>query len=645
MTAQSEYRFFDRPVLVLSMAALTIMISMDCPPYIWLFCFTLWAHKWLISRQLAHIQLKPLSRRLTTTLAVTIFLILLFQYRSLFVQEAASSLLLSLTAVKVSDYETRRDHLSVILLGFLLLTLKPLFGLEIAWLPIQILSMIGLFWSMANEQKRLKKIKFLHVIAASFPLTLALALVFPRIVLPWAAGQGGSKTAQLGFTTDLKPGQFSELIESNEVVFHVSFPPGTMVSTEELFWRGAILKTAKGMEWSRSKNDFHREKKDLNRTEMRASSFEYEITFPRTTDQYLFTLDGTFELFSQEAKVIQVQENIWKLETASSGAKRLTATMSWGFKDQTPPSKEELAPTILPPKAQQWVRETLEELPDPNARRVALKKLFTDARLTYTKSPGTYDADAIDDFLFNRKRGFCEHFAGTYASLARALQIPARVISGYQGGEYNKVGNFWRITQRSAHAWVEIWTGTEWSRVDPTTWATEYEFSRTLEKKWFDWISEGIDTYENINFRWTNFILDFDQNQSVRKIKESIPQIILLVLSILVGLFIITALIKLIRSKNFDKRAALKFQLSELVEEIRSTVEMISEEDLSAETPLQLLNLAETKYKDSRLFFKNLSNIYDAVFYQEQFQEQEIKKTIQRLQKDWVQIKVLKNTF
>jgi hypothetical protein len=95
---------------------------------------------------------------------------------------------------------------------------------------------------------------------------------------------------------------------------------------------------------------------------------------------------------------------------------------------------------------------------------------FRTNRFAYTLSPGSYEgADPLEEFLFQRRRGFCEHFAAAYGTLMRAAGVPARVVCGYQGGRLNWLGNHLKISQSDAHAWCEVWLkGRGWTRVDPT---------------------------------------------------------------------------------------------------------------------------------------------------------------------------------
>ena len=107
---------------------------------------------------------------------------------------------------------------------------------------------------------------------------------------------------------------------------------------------------------------------------------------------------------------------------------------------------------------------------------------FRDEEYFYTLEPPRLQLDSVDDFLFNTRRGFCEHFASAFTMLARAAGIPARVVTGYQGGEYNPMGGYLLIRQSDAHAWSEVWLeGRGWVRVDPTAAVAPERVERGLD--------------------------------------------------------------------------------------------------------------------------------------------------------------------
>ena len=160
---------------------------------------------------------------------------------------------------------------------------------------------------------------------------------------------------------------------------------------------------------------------------------------------------------------------------------------------------------------------------DPESLLRALKEYYTTSDFTYTINPGVYGSNDLEEFLFDRKSGFCEHFAGSYATIARALGIPARVVVGFHGGEYNGFGNFWRVSTKDAHAWVEVYTSGFWHRIDPTAYAAPTRITRGATKYFQDInlagnilkslslkFNELYAWVENLNYTWMTFLIEFD---------------------------------------------------------------------------------------------------------------------------------------
>jgi hypothetical protein len=635
-----NYAFFQRPALVFSLAGLTLLTCLEVPVLVSLFCLILWVWKWLATQNVVVV----LSRRITTILSFLLFGFIFFQYRTIFSQEASSSLLVGLAAIKVMDYENRRDHLMLVLLGFLLLTLKPLYGLELYWLPVQLICMISLWWALSQDPRKIPRSVIFTVMATAVPIALVLFLVFPRVVLPWAMSQNhtDSASSRLGFTTDLKPGQVAELASSSELVFRATFPASENIDEKDLYWKGALLTFSDGLAWKdpltlpKSKSTQPPPLPTAN------SRLNYELILEPTSGVYIFTLDPTTTLQSDESKPIQLEHYAWRRPMVVNHAQRFFAQSSWSFVDAQPPTPKELQIPHLPAETKAWVEKTKKEFAEPIARRRALRELFSHPDFAYTLKPGSYSSmKGLDEFLFHRRRGFCEHYAGAYATVARALGIPARVISGYQGAEYNPLGRFWRVTQKNAHAWVEVWTGSNWLRVDPTLWASTIEFSRSREKSWTEMIDEGIDVYEALNYRWTTFLLDFDQKSQSLALKQMLPQIFFFAVGILALFFILRLLRNWMLAPKNRLHHRRQSQLSMLVQEIKSAEEEATHQDLSSLAPLQILAAAPKHLFGPPTFYKQVSDLYERVFYRESIDEDALKSELADLQRKWVEIQVL----
>ena len=344
-----NYVFFQRPALVFSLAALTLLTCLEVPLAVSLFCLILWAWKWLASQNLV----KPMPRRVTTILSFILFGFIFFQYRTIFVQEASSALLVGLAAIKVMDYENRRDHLMTVLLGFLLLTLKPLYGMDLYWLPVQLICMISLFWALSQDPRKIPRHMLIVILGTSVPIALVLFLVFPRVVLPWALSQSRIQgSAQLGFTTDLKPGQVAELASSSDLVMRATFPNGVQIDEKELYWKGAVLTTSDGLGWKTPKT---LPKKKIEPPSRVGNSMTYELIMEPVAERYIFTLDPTLYVQSTDVRPTELENFAWRRPVATSRSQRFVAQMSWSFQDTDEPNEKELQVPELPPKTKAWV--------------------------------------------------------------------------------------------------------------------------------------------------------------------------------------------------------------------------------------------------------------------------------------------------
>ncbi|MEZ0391161.1 MAG: transglutaminaseTgpA domain-containing protein [Pseudobdellovibrionaceae bacterium] len=627
------HQFFQRPALVFSLCGLTILTCLEVPAFMSLFCLIFWAWKWLADLKIV----QPLSRRWTTILSFVLLALILAQYRSLFIQEASSSLLVGLTALKVMDYQNRRDHLLLILLGFLLLTLKPLYGLDLFLLPVQLVCMFSLWMALSQDTKKLPRTVLLKVIGSSLPIALLLFLVFPRVVLPWAISKN-QRSSRMGFSTDLNPGQVADLASSTGIVLRAVFPPDSDVNPQELYWKGAVLTSSNGLAWKDPKL------MPLHERPVPPAEGQvvfYEIIQEPGNGNVVFALDSTYSLRSIGAQLVPHEASVWRVNGAVNSSRRYHGISSYSYINRLKPLASDLKTAPLPPLSEEWVKKTIAGNKDLLARRRALRQLFSHPDFVYTLNPGPYEKSAMDEFLFQRRRGFCEHFAGAYATLARALGIPARVVSGYQGAEYNRLGGFWKVTQKQAHAWVEIWTGDQWQRQDPTTWILRTEFSRYPKKSFFDWIDDTYNTYEALNYRWTTFLLDFDRNSQSQVLREWLPRIFLILTLGVLAFF----LLKLLRGWTHLRGGKIKtvrhHQLSQLVRQIRESEEEYLNQDLSHIPPLQILSLAKKHIRDGDEFLNRVAALYDKTFYQGESEELGMKAELQVLQKKWLDIQVM----
>jgi hypothetical protein len=632
-----NFNFFDQRILMICLAVLSVLTCLEVPIFISAFVLILWIWKRLSDAE----QIPVLSRRITTLLSLALLGFILFQYRTLFAEEPASGLLVGLTALKIMDYSNSRDHYIVILLGFLLLTLKPLFGMDLYLFPIQMACMFGLWWSLTERKEDSGKKNLLPVFFTALPIGAFLFVLFPRVVLPWAASQSRHGMAQMGFSNDLNPGQVAELASNSNLAFRVQFFSQNLPDVRDLYWKGMILQRSEGLAWKARPLSLQKRAAVPADVE----TLRYQIILEPGTGSNLFTLDPTISLRLSEGSATPLQGFVWRLN-GSSGQSLIYQGQSVlngvsNFSDSNPPGKEDLEIPDLPPESAAWVKNVKTRYTRIEDRKRMLKNLFSDPDLVYTLTPGTYKSRDLDEFIFHRKRGFCEHFSGGYATLARALGIPARVVAGYQGAEFNPLGQFWKVTQRQSHAWVEIWEDNRWTRVDPTTWVQKSEFSRYQRQSLFEWFNQMSDVYEALNFRWTSFLIDFDQQTQKSLIREWLPRGFLITI-LLLSLFFLVRLIGHWLFHSSEKIHQEKL-LSQLINEIYQLEETRRNEKLSSLPPLSLLQQTGAFHKEYQLFFAQIQDSYEDFFYRPTTKSAgEKAKEVSLLQKQW---KSLKKSF
>ncbi|MGB1801228.1 MAG: DUF4129 domain-containing transglutaminase family protein, partial [Gammaproteobacteria bacterium] len=156
----------------------------------------------------------------------------------------------------------------------------------------------------------------------------------------------------------------------------------------------------------------------------------------------------------------------------------------------------------------------------------------------YTLTPELITGDTVDEFLFNSKQGFCEHYAAAFTVLMRAAGIPARVVAGYQGGEVNPLGNYLIVKQRDAHAWTEVWLeGKGWIRIDPTAIISPIRINEGINNAMPNALIDiplGVEnnetavrlwrrlqnTVDMVNYQWAQWVLGYGPEKQKQFIKH-----------------------------------------------------------------------------------------------------------------------------
>lgn len=327
------------------------------------------------------------------------------------------------------------------------------------------------------------RLRTLGVLAVgALPLLVVLFLFFPRLPPLWSVQLSG-KQGTTGVSDSMSPGDFASLGQSSALAFRVEFTDGRPPQ-EELYWRGLVFSDFDGVTW-RPNRSVQQQWQPTQQIpiwieqalatapqKVQLAPSIYEIILEPTQQNWLFGLDYPF---AQRTDVSITSE--FTLLKDLPVTQQLRYNLLRFAPMRIDPMLNETSRRInlaLPKEGNPQARALARQLfadsgSDPIRYMQALERWINQDEFRYTLSPPRLDDNRIDDFLFNTKAGFCEHYSSSFTFMMRAANIPARVIAGYQGGEPSRGGNVWEVRQMDAHAWTEVWfEGQGWVRVDPT---------------------------------------------------------------------------------------------------------------------------------------------------------------------------------
>ena len=356
----------------------------------------------------------------------------------------------------------------------------------------------------------------------ALPLALVLFLFFPRMAGAfWTLPQSGSATT--GLSDSMSPGSISSLGESDDPAFRVHFesdPP----PPEERYWRGPVLHDFDGYTWRQTPGQYY----VRSPLQYIGKEYKYSVTLEPSFERWWFALDTVTESPDRRRVRLTFDQQLVANEP-------VTQLINYSAVSHTQTRSEGPIPVVAR-------RVDTRLPPNRNLRSVALAKemrgragteqkyidsvldLFRNGGFEYTLTPPLLNLDSVDDFLFNTKRGFCGHYASAFVTLMRAADIPARVVTGYQGGEWNPIRHYYLVRQSDAHAWAEVWIdGRGWTRVDPTAVVAPERLRRGLLDLLPDsgsattrvfrqatWLSGARQTWDAANDWWNERVVHFN---------------------------------------------------------------------------------------------------------------------------------------
>lgn len=429
-------------------------------------------------------RLPPIS--LLLPLALLTMLGVYASSRTLLGREAGVTMLVLLLTFKLLEMRARRDLFVVLFLSFFLILTTFFYSQSIATALFVVATLIVLLTAQLSFQftgavprfqQRLRMGAF--ILALAIPLTLVLFLLFPRIQGPLWGMPGDAHAGHSGMSDSMTPGNISQLALSDEIAFRIKFIDPAPAPAKR-YWRGAVLSNFDGRTWTQrgASAQFSSDSGALPNEQKSGAAVRQQITMEASGQRWLFALETP-----QAAPTLETgpagQSHI-------SGAREILSDQPINERirydvtsaiDTHGPGTEAAAilrqALILPdgfnPRALAFAAGLRSQSTSDAQVVNAVLSFFRHEKFSYTLEPPLLGRDSVDDFLFSSRAGFCEHYSSAFVVLMRAAHIPARVVTGYQGGAINPVDGFMTVRQSDAHAWAEVWLAARgWVRVDPT---------------------------------------------------------------------------------------------------------------------------------------------------------------------------------
>ncbi len=416
----------------------------------------------------------------------------LWSHRTLLGKDAGITMLVVLMVLKTLELRARRDAMVVFFLGFFIVLTNFLYSQSLAVAATMLVSVWGLLTALVLAHMPVGRPPLVRAGAVAAqaallgaPIMVVLFMLFPRMAPLWSVPQ--DTLAKTGLSGSLRMGGIAELVTDESIAFRVRFDGGVRPAPGALYWRGPVLTRFDGIEWSRLEPADAGAPRRGAALSVRGTGLGYEMTLEPNRLPLLPLLEASPDS-AADAPRIEGQRAFmrsdlqWATERPVTERLRLAARAY--FDHRHGPQSDELSLrdyTELPPGYNPRTLAWAEALRTEPRHAHATPEQLVDAVLlyirrgfTYTLTPGTYGDTAegrfaIDEFWFDRKQGFCEHFSTAFVVVMRALDIPARIVTGYQGADLDLQDGYHIVRNSHAHAWSEVWLdGRGWVRVDPT---------------------------------------------------------------------------------------------------------------------------------------------------------------------------------
>lgn len=473
-------------------------------------------------------------------------------------RDAGVTLVVMLLALKTLELRARRDAMVVFFLGFFVLLSNFFYSQSLPTAMAMVLGLMGLLTALVNAHMTAGKPPLTQALrTASWlalwgaPVMVSLFLFFPRMAPLWGV-PADDMAGRSGLSENMRVGEVAALALDDSVALRIRFdtPGGQEPPANTLYFRGPVLSQFDGRNWQA---DPVLDAMAVPQLRVSGEPIRYQMLIEPSKRRWLTLLDA-----ARTEPQIPPGASVGRLRMSSSlqwlswrpitDVLRVDAQshldFSHGPLQLTPELKRYLQlPTGSNPRTRalgEHLQAELRAQPGAGAdtdRLIAsaLQHLKTGG-YTYTLEPGVVDSDhTADDFWFDSKQGFCEHIASAFAVLMRSMGVPARIVTGYQGGDRNSVDNYWTVRNSDAHAWTEVWiAGRGWVRVDPTgavapSRVGQFQRLSAPPGAFASAVGNFVDTgtleklravWEAVNNRWNQWVINYTQSRQLNLLQS-----------------------------------------------------------------------------------------------------------------------------
>lgn len=496
-------------------------------------------------------------------------------------------------AIKALELKTKKDFYQIILLGLFILATSLIFNQSLLFSCFVIIILMVNLTVLLQHYSPSQKLKqnlltSSKLIMQSLPLAAVLFVVFPRLAPFWQVPM--AKSAVTGLSDNVSPGDIANLARSNELAFRVTFE-GKVPSYSQLYWRALVLDDFDGKSWKKSdisKNLARRIrsqqvsfKADVSENIKLSSVASYQIIAQPSFQHWLFALDvaQVSDINPSASTIIELSD--YTLQSKEPLSQALSYNVDSYLKaplelilSKEAKQQNTSYPKNSNPRLSREANRLRGIYNDDLKLAQAVLDNFREQKFYYTLKPPVLLQTPLDQFYFDSKKGFCAHYASAFTYIMRAAGIPARMVTGYMGGEFNPNGDYYSIYQYEAHAWSEIWLkGVGWYRVDPTAAVDPTRVERGLssellqEQASFNESFFNFSGYRNsvigrairlqfaaIDYQWTRWVIGYSSEHQYNLLSQLFGKMKPWKTAAIIGLSFIIMMLLILLVKQLGKR-------------------------------------------------------------------------------------------